>query len=427
MGSTTRDGCPASSPVGTVATLDLDRVRSRLTRVDPQRIDLLFALLLAGLSLIGHRLVGHPDVRPPDAMGTALILTQTLPLARRRQFPVQVLIVTGIATALYAATGQRSTAAYLGVLFALYTVAAHTDRETALHSVGWTFVGIVVSFIAASAASPEPVPIPLVIERLSQNLLIFGAAWLLGSIVRSRREYGAQLERRNAEIVLEREENARLAVSEERARIARELHDVVAHHVSVMVVQAGAARRSLESRRALATPDDPVLQALESLETTGRQTLAEMRRMLGGLRTDESDSRTPQPGIERLPDLIEQVRDAGLPVQLTIEGTPVALPAGIDLSAYRIVQEALTNTLKHGGRARARVLLRYAGGALEVEVLDDGRGAAAGLVEPSPHGHGLIGMRERVAILGGSLEAGPRLSGGYLVSARLPIEAGGVA
>jgi signal transduction histidine kinase len=209
------------------------------------------------------------------------------------------------------------------------------------------------------------------------------------------------------------EAEAERAIQEERSRITRELHDVLAHSVSVMTVQASAVRRLL-------TPEqEREREALRTVEETGRQALSEMRRMLGIMRIEEEvPSLAPQPGLKTLPALVEQVRQSGLPVELTVEGEPVQLAAGVDLSAYRIVQEALTNTLKHAGRpAHAWVAVRYVGDDVEIEVADDGRndGVSDGT------GHGLVGMRERVAICGGELQSGPRPGGGFCISARLPV------
>jgi signal transduction histidine kinase len=231
--------------------------------------------------------------------------------------------------------------------------------------------------------------------------------------LRERGRRADTLEQRAEQAEREREQKAREAVLEERARIARELHDVVAHSVSVMVMQTGVVRRRLHSVR----PDDAAL--LDEVEQTGRGALGEMRRLLGLLRADEDGlSLTPQPGVDRIGSLVEQMREAGLPVDLRVEGEPVALPAGLDLAAYRVVQEGLTNALKHAGRARAAVLLRYRPWELELEIADDGRGPAAtdGL------GHGLVGMRERVALYGGTLVTGARPEGGFLVRAVLPLE-----
>jgi signal transduction histidine kinase len=220
---------------------------------------------------------------------------------------------------------------------------------------------------------------------------------------------------RVAEERAERSElEARQAVQDERSRITRELHDVLAHSVSVMTVQASAVRRLL-------TPEqEREREALLTVEETGRQALAEMRRLLGIMRDDaEPAARSPQPGIGTLPALVDQVRRSGLPVELTIEGAPVQLPAGVDLSAYRIVQEALTNTLRHAGPAHAWVAVRYAGEDVEIEVANDGASN-----DGDGTGHGLVGMRERVALCGGELVSGPREGGGFRIAARLPVTGG---
>ena len=210
----------------------------------------------------------------------------------------------------------------------------------------------------------------------------------------------------------ERDVAAREAVVEERARIARELHDAIAHNVSMMVVQAGAERRVLPAEQ------QSTREVLETVEEIGRGALTEMRRLVGMLRTDEDDPLTPQPGLRDLPRLVEQVREAGLPVMLVVDGDARELPVGLELSAYRIVQEALTNALKHAGDAHATVVVRYGADSLELEVVDDGPGAAAPVASG---GHGLVGMRERVALYGGRFEAGRRDAGGFTVRVLLPI------
>jgi signal transduction histidine kinase len=249
-----------------------------------------------------------------------------------------------------------------------------------------------------------------------ENFVIFAAAWILGDNLRNRRAYLAELEERAARLERDREVEARRAVQRERGRIARELHDVVAHTMSVMVVQAGAARRVMRKR-----PDDAE-DALVAIEDAGRQGLAEMRRLLGVLRHEDERNLTlaPQPSLQYVDELVARSVEAGVNVELEIEGAPRPLPAGVDLSAYRIVQEALTNVLKHaGGAARACVQVRYRPESVEVEVFDDGRGVAA---DPASNGegHGLVGMRERVALFGGELRVGPRRGGGFSVKARLP-------
>jgi signal transduction histidine kinase len=220
------------------------------------------------------------------------------------------------------------------------------------------------------------------------------------------RERRAQIAERERDLV------AREAVVEERARIARELHDVIAHHVSMIVLQAGAERRLLDGA------NTSTQEVLATVERTGRSALTEMRRLLGMLRTDADEPLTPQPGLKDVPTLATQLREAGLPVELHIEGERRELPVGIELSAYRIVQEALTNALKHAGDAKASVNIRYGSDSLELEIADDGPGTST----PMPSGgHGLLGMRERVALYGGRLDAGRRPSGGFAVRVLLPI------
>ncbi|MEY9847615.1 sensor histidine kinase [Streptacidiphilus sp. MAP5-3] len=248
----------------------------------------------------------------------------------------------------------------------------------------------------------------------------FVLSWVLGRFTSIRRAYYAQLEDRAARLERERDAQAKIAVAAERARIARELHDVVAHNVSVMIVQADGASYVMDS-----SPEQ-AKEALATIAGTGRQALAEMRRLLGLLRAEDSVGEyVPQPGVEQLPDLLEQVRSAGLPVEFRIEGEPRPLPRGVELTAYRIVQEALTNARKHGGpEASAKVQLRFHDGDLAMIIEDDGRGASAELARGGGEdgfGHGLIGMRERVGMVGGSLDAGPRSGGGFRIEAVLPL------
>jgi signal transduction histidine kinase len=242
---------------------------------------------------------------------------------------------------------------------------------------------------------------------------VFAAAWALGDNLRTRRAYLAELEARADRLEREQQETARRAVAEEQARIARELHDVISHNVSVMVVQAAAGGD------VFATRPDRAREALGSIESTGREALVELRRLLGVVRPavgDDGAGLEPQPGLARLPELVEQVTAAGLRVELTVGGEPRGLPAGVDLSAYRIVQEALTNTLKHARASNAQVTIAYGDASLELEVLDDG--SSAGI---AGSGRGIIGMRERAALLGGELTAGPRPSGGFGVRATMPL------
>jgi signal transduction histidine kinase len=244
------------------------------------------------------------------------------------------------------------------------------------------------------------------------TFITFSIAWIIGFALGGRLRETDATRRLAEQAELEREEQARLAVAEERARIARELHDVVGHSVSVMTVQASAVRRLLE-------PDqEQEREALLVVEQTGREALAEMRRMVGVLRRpDEAPALAPQPSLEHIEKLVAHTRETGLPVELRIEGNPTPLPAGIDTTAYRIVQEALTNAVKHARAGKAEVVVRYANGTVELTVSDDGRGGGDG----GGSGHGLVGMRERVSVYGGELEAGPQAGGGFRLRATLPV------
>ena len=242
-------------------------------------------------------------------------------------------------------------------------------------------------------------------------------AWSIGRVVRGQEERRAAAERHVVRVEMEREEQARSAVVEERARIARELHDAVAHSVSVMVLQAGGVRRLLG--------DDPARErereALAGVEEIGRQAVGELHRMLGILRkSDPGAELAPQPSLRRVGELVDQVRAAGLEAALDVQGEPAELAPGLDMSAYRIVQEALTNALRYAPGASVDVTVAY-GRDLTLEIRDDGARARNGHAPPSGSGHGIVGMRERAALFGGELEAGPVAGGGFLVRARLPL------
>ena len=283
----------------------------------------------------------------------------------------------------------------LFLLLAVYSGAAHTSGRRTIAAGVLT----AVLFLTLLIADPEETNLSGVVFFA----LIIGGPWVAGRIIRRRRLSEQRLEREMRA--------AEHTIADERARIARELHDVVAHAISVIVLQARGGRRLLDT-----DPED-TRAALDTIERSAEQALVEMRRLVGLLReSDEQLALAPQPRLSHLDALLEEVRAAGLPVELVVEGESVELPPGIDLSAYRIVQEALTNALKHAGPARARVRLRYEPDGLEMEVTDDGVASPNGDGE----GHGLAGIRERVAVYGGELEAGRRPQGGYALRARLP-------
>ena len=335
------------------------------------------------------------------ALAVAPVLLQVLPLLLRRRFPLSVLaVVLSASIATQFVVGVLPPFA-LGV--ALYTVASHTERRVALRAGGATLLALAALLLVRSGLDARESVV---------HLIIFAAAtWILGDNVRTKRAYYRELEERAERLEREREESIHRAAADEQERIARELHDVIAHSVSVMVVQAAAANDVFERQ------PERAREALRSIEESGRSALTELRRLLGIVRTHERGRFEPQPGLAALEELIEQVRATGLEVGLELDGELGELPSGVDLSAYRIVQEALTNTLKHAHAGRARVRIARRGQELAIEVSDNGSGPG----EPAGNGHGLIGMRERVALLGGELEAGAQAGGGFAVKVRLPI------
>ena len=343
----------------------------------------------------------------PKALTVPLATLLPASVAVRRQHPLVVgsFVSVAFTALLLAANPQTNVAIAVAVFCGWYALAVWTDTRGFL--VG---CGVVAAMSALAQLGPKGsvgngatfVVVPLVAMLIARRA------------VRDRQLRAEALAARAELLEREQELRANEAIADERARIARELHDLVAHNVSVMVVQAGGERHALGEEQA------STRAALASIEQAGRQALAEARRLLGMLRAkDDGEELEPQPSVDQIDMLLEQVERAGLPVRLEIEGERVPLPPGVDLCAYRIVQEGLTNALKHAGPARAEVLLRYAPRALDVEIRDDGRGASQ--VNGDRAGHGLIGMRERVALYGGALETGPREGGGFEVRARFPL------
>ncbi|MFD7865201.1 sensor histidine kinase [Streptomyces sp. NPDC057682] len=396
-------------------------------RRHPTGVDCFWAVVLLGLSgmtiVVGD--VGDGGRWERVAM-VPVVVGLCVVVALRRRAPEKMLLLAIAMGLLQLLSGVRPTVANFAMLVITFTVATVGERWASR-------LALVCSLCAASLAQlrwPEGTDPH---RSWAQTVFLvvvmtvpFVLAWVLGDSMRTRRAYFDQLEERAARLEREREAQSKVAVAAERARIARELHDVVAHNVSVMVVQADGAAYVLD-----AAPDQ-ARQALETISGTGRQALAEMRRLLGVLRTGdgpESGEYVPQPDVEQIEVLIEQVRTAGLAVDFRVEGTPRPLPSGVELTAYRIVQEALTNTRKHGGpNAGASVRLVYFDDGLGLLVEDDGRGAAHELYEDGGAdgaGHGMIGMRERVGMVGGTLDAGPRPGGGFRISALLPLKTAG--
>jgi signal transduction histidine kinase len=377
------------------------------------RIELLLRRYGFDALVLAVAIASQVEVWVADIPGSRLVVIPaaigyTLPLLLRRRFPFEApafaFAVQGLVSFADAeAVGSVDTGAF-ALLLTFWAAGAQRElkRPAAATAIGFASIGVIVwRDVRVDAAD-------------AATVVVVGGAFSLVAFVLNRRELRAdEAEARAAQLEREREEQARAAVAEERIRIARELHDVIAHCVSVMTVQATAARLLLD--------DEPerAREPLLAVEDTGRQTLAEMRTLLGILRKnmDETGPK-PQPRMADLGALLERCKGAGLPVDLDVQGEPEVLTPGVDLAAYRVVQEALTNAIKHAGPAHASVTVRYGDHALDLEIVDDGKAAPVA----DGHGHGLVGMRERVVLYGGQFEAGPRASGGYAVHARLPLE-----
>ncbi len=366
-------------------------------------VDSFLAAVLAvfGLAAIVHK----------PALYLPITLLLVVPVAIRRRIPATAFAIACVAGLWQLAVGGP-TGADLAILVLLYTVAAYRPRRESIAAAAVCLFG---GFVAIIVWSPDGPGAKLIMQLLVGGVLFGGGtltAWVLGDSMRYRRGYYAALEDRAARLEAERDAQAQIATAAERARIARELHDVIAHHVSVMVVQADGAGYALRTDQGRAEA------AIKAIATTGREALAEMRRLLGVLRTGDEDAQmTPVPGLGELRELLDQARAAGLAVSYTLSGTPRELPEGAELAAYRVVQESLTNTRKHAGlAATAAVTLRYESDGLIVEVTDDGVAAPSS----DTAGHGLAGMRERIEMYGGTVRAGPLPGGGFGVVARLP-------
>ena len=375
------------------------------------QIDAVMALamfMLALISLIGLPVL--PDERSIEPLAYLLIGAQTLTLAWRRRYPIVVMVVVVAAFLIERGFGYPTSWAFFGIAFALYTIGEQLPTKRAsivggsaiVAIVAWTTVGVLAYDLPASFV-----------------VTVFGFVafpFVLGFEARRREHRALALEARAVRAEIEREQRTQKAVREERSRIARELHDVVAHEVTVMTIQAAAAGKISE------THPDQARQAMATVEQAGHRALSEMRRLLGVLRTEPVQDLSPQPGLASLDALVDQMTDAGLEIQLVIEGDERDLPSSIGLNVFRIVQESLTNAVKHAGPgARAEVDICFGEEELRIEVCDDGRGAADAL-RSNGSGQGLTGMRERVALLGGTFSAGPRAGGGYRVRTTIPLQ-----
>lgn len=418
----------------------------RLGSVNPHLIDALLALLftvIGVLILLAER--GDPTAKGLTTLGIALTLLMTVPLALLRVSPLLAMGLIGGASVAWALVGYGGpTLGAASAAVGLFVVAATFDYVRAF-AVNFVAVAVLVVIFIANR---DLYPLTTRIVSTVGIWIVFTVLWVFGTVIKEYRLNATRERERAALFAADRDARAQEAVALERARLARELHDTVGHALNVVVIQAGAAQRVFGKKPHMA------LEAITAIEQAGRQAITDMERMLGILRSEarDADVFSAQPGLGQLDRLLDQVREAGLRIELAVTGRPGELPSSIDLSAYRIVQEALTNTLKHAGPgARARVEVRYGDTELQLEVTDDGGrrapaapppvvasahpsadagpGPAAETVEdPSAPalgswtgGRGLVGMRERVALFGGVLEVGPRAEGGYRVFARLPL------
>ena len=370
------------------------------------------AVALACAGAIEGLLLGDPPLgisRGPGWFVPLVVPLMALPLLFYRRFPFAAPVATtliGMGIALL--IGGRTVEDLLSAFFLLFLVAwlfGRLDRRSS--TVGLLLLVAAVGVVDVQADDTN-------VGSFFFPVIFLGLFWGASVFVRNREEHAREAEERAHLLAAQQETAAAQAVEEERQRIARELHDVIAHSVSVMTVQAGAVRRLLLPEQ------ERERQALEAVESTGREALTEMRRLVGLLRERGAMPEfTPQPSLRTLDVLLGTVREAGLEVDLEVEGNARELPPGVDLSAYRLVQEALTNTMKYAGPAHAWVTLRWRERELELEVANNGRTDSSS----NGTGHGLAGMRERVALCGGTLETGPRDGGGFVVRCHLPLEA----
>ncbi|WP_344222400.1 sensor histidine kinase [Kribbella sancticallisti] len=376
-----------------------------------------FDLLLAGALTLFFGLFSLAQEGVAGVLGVGMLA----PLVWRRTHPELVFFAVSSVAVLQWLSGANLMAGNVGLLVALYAISVYGEVKYSRIALGVGGLGVLMATARYYSSSDWRQQITMMVAL---GALVFGV-WAIGERRRTRGLYVAQLEERAAQLERDRDREAKLAVSNERTRIAREIHDVVAHGLSIMIVQADGGLYAAD-----ASPEQ-AKKALATIGDTGRASLTEMRKMLGLLKQDvqpdlDPDQPRPQPGISSLPELIENVRQAGLTVDYQVTGTPRDLPALLGLTAYRIVQEGLTNTLKHAGPgARTCVELDFGREMLTVVVTDDGRGA--GVAPSNDPGHGLVGMRQRASISGGTVNAGPKAGGGYEVIARLPynLPAGG--
>jgi signal transduction histidine kinase len=383
----------------------LARIRS-LDAERPWVLDSLLAVVIF-VAAAASAATPAPQYRPPDVIVYVLIALSAAPYAFRRRWPLPVMVLASIPVLALLALGYSSAVIGAALILAAYTVAAHSDRLVTSLAIGYAALVMVIVAVVA--------PTAMGIAALVTNAALFTGAFALGRSAHVRRENVVLLQERAQLAERARADEARHAVADERLRIAQELHDVLGHSLGVIALQAGVGAHVIDVDPAEAKA------SLEAISRTSRTSLAEVRRILGALRADTGTAGYhPPPGLSALDTLAAELTEAGLPVHVRVHGAPNQVPAALDLTGYRVVQEALTNVVRHAGPARAEVEVRYEDGKVTVQVDDDGRGTAG--QGSTTGGHGQLGMRERVAIWGGTLHAGPRPDGGYRVTATLPYE-----
>lgn len=379
----------------------------------PNLLDVLIAVGFAVFALGAFFTAERPPQSSgdPDVLGAVLIIVACTALAFRRRWPVAVFLIVSATSLTVHLLEYPDSGLPFAVAIVLYTLATACNRWIIVTATAAILVTIPIIFWATDIVEDS--------GTLVGTLALFVLAAVWGDRKKVRDAYYEQLRLREAEQERERVESAQRAVAEERLRIARELHDVLAHAMSVVAVQSGVGAHVIDSR------PDQAKRILQTISETSRESMKEMRSLLDVLRDNpelQTEELAPAPGLEQLDELVARVTDVGVPVTVRVQGERAAVPAGVDLAAYRIVQEALTNILKHAGKARVILTVRYEPSAVHLEILDDGRGAAAtGATAPGRNGsgHGLVGMRERASLYDGVLDAGPRPGGGYRVAATL--------
>ncbi|MBB3082868.1 sensor histidine kinase [Geodermatophilus sabuli] len=387
----------------------LERLETFL-RDHPAGVDVGIAALVWFLTV----LLPYQSYRPAEATAFVVGTLLVVPLAWRRRRPVRAAAAVIAAGLLELVVVEDFLAANVAALVMVYALAAYAPRWAGRAGLAVGLVGAVLAALRYFSLGASDALVP----SGGSIAVTVVAAWALGDLRRARLRQLVDLRERAQLLELERDQEMRLAATAERARIAREMHDVVAHSLSVVIAQADGGRYAGR------TDPEAATTALEAIAATGRQALTDMRGLLGVLRQDGGEELAPQPDVAAIGGLVEDVRSSGLDVDLLVEGSPRDLPAGPQLAAYRIVQESLTNVLKHAGPAsRAWVRLHWRPDALELSVLDDGRGASAAMTSADGQGQGVLGMRERARLHGGRLDAGPRPGGGFGVHAVLPYPA----